>query len=49
MQQLPGGDPEVVGAPITFDRKRPLSPRSAPTLGEHTKEGLEEWSGKPGQ
>jgi len=47
MQQLPGGDPQVVGLPITFDRKRPLSPRSAPKLGEHTVEVLGEWSGKP--
>jgi len=40
MQQLPGGDPKVVGLPITFDRKRPTSPRSAPKLGEHTDEVL---------
>ncbi len=40
MQQLPGGDPKVVGLPITFDRKRPTSTRSAPKLGEHTDEVL---------
>jgi crotonobetainyl-CoA:carnitine CoA-transferase CaiB-like acyl-CoA transferase len=40
MQQLPGGDPKVVGLPITFDRRRPTSPRSAPKLGEHTDEVL---------
>jgi len=40
MQQLPGGDPQVVGLPITFDRKRPTSTRSAPKLGEHTDEVL---------
>ena len=27
---------QVVGLPITFDRERPRSPRSAPKLGEHT-------------
>jgi crotonobetainyl-CoA:carnitine CoA-transferase CaiB-like acyl-CoA transferase len=32
--------PQVVGLPITFDRKRPASPRSAPRLGEHTEEVL---------
>ena len=32
--------PKVVGLPITFDRKRPVSPRSAPRLGEHTEEVL---------
>ena len=32
--------PQVVGLPITFDRKRPASPRSAPKLGEHTDEVL---------
>jgi len=34
--------PQVVGLPITFDRKRPVSPRSAPRLGEHTNEVLGE-------
>jgi crotonobetainyl-CoA:carnitine CoA-transferase CaiB-like acyl-CoA transferase len=34
--------PKVVGLPISFDRKRPRSPRSAPKLGEHTKEVLGE-------
>ena len=40
MQQLPGGGPKVVGLPIAFDHVRPHSPRSAPTLGEHTDEVL---------
>lgn len=45
MVQLPvrSGEPsapQVVGLPITFDRKRPVSPRSAPRLGEHTEEVL---------
>ncbi len=40
VQQLPGGDPKVVGLPITFDRKRPTSARSSPKLGEHTDEVL---------
>jgi crotonobetainyl-CoA:carnitine CoA-transferase CaiB-like acyl-CoA transferase len=40
LQQLPGGDPKVVGLPITFDRTRPKSVRSAPRLGEHTDEVL---------
>lgn len=31
---------KVVGLPITFDRRRPLSARSAPKLGEHTDEVL---------
>ena len=39
IQQLPGG-PKVVGLPISFDHVRPHSPRSAPTLGEHTDEVL---------
>jgi len=39
IQQLPGG-PKVVGLPIAFDHVRPHSPRSAPTLGEHTDEVL---------
>jgi crotonobetainyl-CoA:carnitine CoA-transferase CaiB-like acyl-CoA transferase len=34
--------PEVVGLPICFDRQRPHSPRSAPKLGEHTREVLGE-------
>jgi crotonobetainyl-CoA:carnitine CoA-transferase CaiB-like acyl-CoA transferase len=34
--------PEVVGLPICFDRQRPHSPRSAPRLGEHTREVLGE-------
>jgi crotonobetainyl-CoA:carnitine CoA-transferase CaiB-like acyl-CoA transferase len=40
LQQLPHGDPKVVGLPITFDRVRPKSVRSAPRLGEHTDEVL---------
>lgn len=35
MQELPVGGPRVVGLPISFDRKRPLSARRAPRLGEH--------------
>jgi crotonobetainyl-CoA:carnitine CoA-transferase CaiB-like acyl-CoA transferase len=42
LQQLPGGAPKVVGLPITFDRRRPVSARSAPKLGEHTDEVLGE-------
>ena len=42
VQQLPGGDPKVVGLPITFDRVRPTSARSSPKLGEHTDEVLSE-------
>jgi crotonobetainyl-CoA:carnitine CoA-transferase CaiB-like acyl-CoA transferase len=45
VQELPVRDgeshgPKVVGLPITFDRVRPSSPRSAPKLGEHTDEVL---------
>jgi crotonobetainyl-CoA:carnitine CoA-transferase CaiB-like acyl-CoA transferase len=45
VHQLPvrdgeSGAPRVVGLPITFDRKRPRSPMSAPKLGEHTDEVL---------
>ncbi|WP_421996190.1 CaiB/BaiF CoA transferase family protein [Reyranella sp.] len=40
VQELPGGGPKVVGLPITFDRKRPLSTRPSPALGEHTDEVL---------
>lgn len=32
--------PRVVGLPISFDRQRPHSPRSAPKLGEHNDEVL---------
>ena len=39
---LPGSAMQVVGLPISFDRKRPRSPRSAPKLGEHTAEVLKE-------
>src|SRR5207248_9226955 len=38
--------PEVVGLPICFDRQRPRSARSAPKLGEHTREVLGD--GSPG-
>ncbi|MDP2331529.1 MAG: CoA transferase [Reyranella sp.] len=45
VQQLPPrpgeeSGPRVVGLPIAFDHVRPNSPRSAPTLGEHTDEVL---------
>jgi crotonobetainyl-CoA:carnitine CoA-transferase CaiB-like acyl-CoA transferase len=46
VQQLPGGDPRVVGLPITFDRQRPVSARSSPKLGEHTAEVMGEVLGK---
>jgi crotonobetainyl-CoA:carnitine CoA-transferase CaiB-like acyl-CoA transferase len=42
VQQLPNGDPKVVGLPIAFDRVRPVSLRSSPKLGEHTEEVLGE-------
>ena len=35
LQELPEGGPRVVGLPISFERKRPLSARRAPRLGEH--------------
>ncbi len=35
LQALPEGGPRVVGLPISFDRRRPLSTRRAPRLGEH--------------
>jgi len=40
VQELPGGGPEVVGLPISFDHKRPRSARTSPKLGEHTDEVL---------
>ena len=40
VQQLPNGDPKVVGLPIAFNRVRPVSARSSPKLGEHTDEVL---------
>jgi crotonobetainyl-CoA:carnitine CoA-transferase CaiB-like acyl-CoA transferase len=45
VQQLPvregeSSAPKIVGLPITFDRVRPVSPLSAPKLGEHTDEVL---------
>jgi len=52
VQQLPvrtgeASAPRVVGLPITFDRVRPVSPRSAPKLGEHTDEVLRELKFSP--
>jgi crotonobetainyl-CoA:carnitine CoA-transferase CaiB-like acyl-CoA transferase len=40
MQELPGGGPQVVGLPISFNRARPLSGRDSPKLGEHNEEVL---------
>lgn len=40
MQTLPESGVRVVGLPVNFDRKRPLSARPAPKLGEHTEEVL---------
>jgi crotonobetainyl-CoA:carnitine CoA-transferase CaiB-like acyl-CoA transferase len=40
MQTLPESGVRVVGLPVNFDRKRPLSARPAPRLGEHTEEVL---------
>ncbi|CAN5703949.1 CoA transferase [soil metagenome] len=40
VQELPDGQPRVVGLPIAFDRVRPCSTRGAPALGEHTDEVL---------
>jgi crotonobetainyl-CoA:carnitine CoA-transferase CaiB-like acyl-CoA transferase len=45
-QQLPDGGPQVVGLPISFDKVRPKSSRSAPQLGQHTLEVLQEISKK---
>jgi crotonobetainyl-CoA:carnitine CoA-transferase CaiB-like acyl-CoA transferase len=39
--------PRVVGLPISIDRKRPRSARSAPKLGEHTDEVLKEIERRP--
>ena len=41
------GAPRVVGLPISFDRQRPRSVRSAPKLGEHTDEVLRPYRGDP--
>ncbi len=38
--------PRIVGLPISFDRQRPHSPRSAPKLGEHTEEVLKSVAGR---
>ena len=40
VQELPEGGPRVVGLPISFDRRRPLSARRAPRLGEHNRQVL---------
>jgi crotonobetainyl-CoA:carnitine CoA-transferase CaiB-like acyl-CoA transferase len=40
LQDLPEGGPRVVGLPVSFDRKRPLSARRAPRLGEHNRQVL---------
>ena len=40
VQTLPESGVRVLGLPINFDRKRPLSARPAPKLGEHTEEVL---------
>jgi len=40
MQSLPEGGPRVVGLPISFNRRRPLSRRPAPRIGQHNQEIL---------
>ena len=40
MQALPEGGPRVVGLPISFNRRRPLSRRPAPRIGQHNQEIL---------
>ncbi|MCE2920666.1 MAG: CoA transferase [Roseomonas sp.] len=40
MQALPEGGPRVVGLPISFNRRRPLSRRPAPRIGQHNHEIL---------
>jgi crotonobetainyl-CoA:carnitine CoA-transferase CaiB-like acyl-CoA transferase len=40
VQTLPESGVRVVGLPINFDRKRPISARPAPKLGEHTEKVL---------
>jgi crotonobetainyl-CoA:carnitine CoA-transferase CaiB-like acyl-CoA transferase len=40
MQNLPEGGPRVVGLPISFNRRRPLSRRPAPRIGQHNQEIL---------
>jgi len=40
MQALPEGGPSVVGLPISFNRRRPLSRRPAPRIGQHNQEIL---------
>jgi crotonobetainyl-CoA:carnitine CoA-transferase CaiB-like acyl-CoA transferase len=40
MQRLPEGGPRVVGLPISFNRRRPLSRRPAPRIGQHNQEIL---------
>jgi crotonobetainyl-CoA:carnitine CoA-transferase CaiB-like acyl-CoA transferase len=41
MQTLPEGGPRVVGLPISLNRRRPLSRRPAPRLGQHNREILD--------
>lgn len=48
LQDLPEGGPRVVGLPISFDRKRPLSARRAPRLGEHNGQVLGRPQGSAG-
>ena len=40
MQALPEGGPRVVGLPISFNRRRPVSRRPAPRIGQHNQEIL---------
>jgi crotonobetainyl-CoA:carnitine CoA-transferase CaiB-like acyl-CoA transferase len=40
MQRLPEGGPRVVGLPISFNRRRPMSRRPAPRIGQHNQEIL---------
>jgi crotonobetainyl-CoA:carnitine CoA-transferase CaiB-like acyl-CoA transferase len=40
VQSLPEGGPRVVGLPISFNRRRPVSRRAAPRLGQHNGEIL---------
>jgi crotonobetainyl-CoA:carnitine CoA-transferase CaiB-like acyl-CoA transferase len=48
-QILPECGVKVVGLPISFDRERPRSMRSAPKLGEHTQEVLAELNSRRSQ
>jgi crotonobetainyl-CoA:carnitine CoA-transferase CaiB-like acyl-CoA transferase len=40
MQTLPEAGPRVVGLPISFNRRRPVSRRPAPRIGQHNQEIL---------